>query len=100
MVQVFFILVLVVLIGFLLFFIVKNFAAPRKIEGIQKLIKQGKYSSAIKQAKAMITKEDLINDILKFVKHKKLTTEEFEKELKNLPLEALQELWVKAIETF
>ena len=57
MVQVFFILVLVVLIGFLLFFIVKNFAAPRKIEGIQKLIKQGKYSSAIKQAKAMITKD-------------------------------------------
>ena len=49
MVQVFFILVLVVLIGFLLFFIVKNFAAPRKIEGIQKLIKQGKYSSVSKR---------------------------------------------------
>lgn len=47
-----------------------------------------------------LTKEDLINDILKFVKHKKLTKEEFEKELKKLSLEALQELWVKAIETF
>ena len=57
MVQAFFILVLVVLIGFLLVFIVKTFATPRKIEGIQKYIKQGKYSAAIKLAKAMITKD-------------------------------------------
>ena len=57
MVQAFFILVLVVLIGFLLVFIVKTFAAPRKIEGIQKYIKQGKYSAAIKIAKSMITKD-------------------------------------------
>ena len=57
MVQIFFILVLLVLICFLLVFIIKNFATPRKIEGIQKLIKQGKYSSAIKLAKSMITKD-------------------------------------------
>lgn len=57
MVQIFFILVLLVLICFLLVFIIKNFATPRKIEGIQKLIKQGKYSSAIKLAKTMITKD-------------------------------------------
>ena len=60
MVQAFFILVLVVLIGFLLVFIVKTFATPRKIEGIQKYIKQGKYSAAIKLAKAMITKDSKI----------------------------------------
>ena len=57
MVQVFFILVLIVLIGFLLVFIIKTFSTPRKIEGIQKYIKQGKYSAAIKLAKSMITKD-------------------------------------------
>ncbi len=57
MVQIFFILVLLVLIGFLLVFIIKTFAAPKKIEGIQKYIKQGKYSAAIKLAKSMITKD-------------------------------------------
>lgn len=53
-------IILFVLLGtavvFLLFFIIKSLIAPKRIEGIQKFIKQGKYSAAIKLAKGMITK--------------------------------------------
>ncbi len=41
----------------LLFFIIKSVMAPKKIESIQKMIKQGKNASAIKIAKSMITKD-------------------------------------------
>lgn len=44
-------------IVFLLFFVIKSTIAPKRIEGLQKLIKQGKYPAAIKLAKSMITKD-------------------------------------------
>ena len=47
-----------------------------------------------------ITKEELIDDILKYVKHKRYTNEEFREELKKQSMEDLRELWVKAIESF
>ena len=50
-------LILLVLIGFLGVFIVKSFAAPKKIETINKLIKQQKYSAAQKAAKSLIAKD-------------------------------------------
>lgn len=40
----------------LLVFVIKTLIAPKKIESIQKLIKNGKYSAAIKQAKVLTTK--------------------------------------------
>jgi len=43
-------------IGLLSYVIIKSILSPKKIEGIQKLIKQGKYGSAVKLAKNMITK--------------------------------------------
>ncbi|MCM1320501.1 MAG: tetratricopeptide repeat protein [Bacteroides sp.] len=55
--MIFLILILVVGICFLFFFVVKSFIAPKQIGGIKKLIKQGKYSSAVKLAKRMITKD-------------------------------------------
>lgn len=41
----------------LLFFVIKSVTAPKKIEGIQKLIKQGKTSQAIKLAKQILAKD-------------------------------------------
>lgn len=50
-------LVLLVLIGFLGVFVVKSLAAPKKIDSINKLIKQQKYPQAQKAAKALIAKD-------------------------------------------
>ena len=50
-------LVLLVLIGFLGVFVIKSVATPKKIDGINKLIKQQKYSAAQKAAKALIAKD-------------------------------------------
>ena len=49
--------VILVVIGTLIFVILKSVANPKHISGIEKLIKQGKYQNAIKAAKTLITKE-------------------------------------------
>nr|WP_318739352.1 tetratricopeptide repeat protein [uncultured Treponema sp.] len=41
----------------LLFFVIKAVASPKKIEGLQKLVKQGKIPAAIKLAKTIIQKD-------------------------------------------
>ena len=51
------IFVLAAAVFLLLFFVVKSVVSPKKIETLQKLIKQGKISSAIKNAKAIIQKD-------------------------------------------
>ena len=51
------IFVLAAAVFLLLFFVVKSVVSPKKIESLQKLIKQGKISSAIKNAKAIIQKD-------------------------------------------
>jgi tetratricopeptide (TPR) repeat protein len=51
-----FILILGTGVTVLLVFVVKSLVAPKKIAGLQKLISTGKYSSAIKQAKMLITR--------------------------------------------
>ncbi|TAH55871.1 MAG: tetratricopeptide repeat protein [Treponema sp.] len=43
-------------IAVLLVFVIKSVLAPKKIETIQKLIKNGKYAAAIKQAKSLTAK--------------------------------------------
>ena len=50
-------LILLVLIGFLGVFLVKSFTAPKKIDTINKLIKQQKYTAAQKAAKSLIAKD-------------------------------------------
>lgn len=55
-IQIIIIAVLATSIGFLTYTIIKSVLSPKKIEGIQKLIKQGKYNSAVKLGKSMITK--------------------------------------------
>lgn len=49
-------LILLVLIGFLGVFVIKSVAAPKKIDSINKLIKQQKYTAAQRMAKAIIAK--------------------------------------------
>jgi tetratricopeptide (TPR) repeat protein len=44
-------------IGFLLFFIVKSIALPRRVEDIDDLIKRGKAQTAIKAVKALLAKD-------------------------------------------
>ena len=51
------IFVLAAAVFLLLLFVVKSVVSPKKIESLQKLIKQGKISSAIKNAKAIIQKD-------------------------------------------
>ncbi|MCR4822737.1 MAG: tetratricopeptide repeat protein [Treponema sp.] len=51
------ILILAVLIGFLVVFVVKSLATPKKIDSINKLIKQQKYTAAQKLAKSIIAKD-------------------------------------------
>ena len=51
------ILILLVLIGFLGVFVIKSLATPKKIDSINKLIKQQKYSAAQKVAKTLIAKD-------------------------------------------
>ncbi|MCR5290745.1 MAG: tetratricopeptide repeat protein [Treponema sp.] len=55
--QLIIIAVLVLGIGFLAVFIIKSIAVPKRVEGIQKLIKQGKYIQAIKLGKTILAKE-------------------------------------------
>ncbi|MBR1537136.1 MAG: tetratricopeptide repeat protein [Treponema sp.] len=50
-------LILLVLIGFLGVFVIKSLAAPKKIDTINKLIKQQKYAAAQKMAKSLIAKD-------------------------------------------
>ena len=45
------------LIVFILIFIIKSIASPKKIEGIQRLLKQGKTAAAEKLAKTIIAKD-------------------------------------------
>ncbi len=54
--QIILILVLGTAVGFLAWFIIKSLVTPKKIEGIEKLLKQGKNQAAIKLAKSLITK--------------------------------------------
>ena len=53
-------IIIVAVIGssivFLSYLIIKSFVAPRRIDGIQKLIKQRKFNAAIKLAKSLVTK--------------------------------------------
>jgi len=56
-VQIIIIAVLTLGIGFLAYFIIKSVAAPKKIEGIQKLIKQGRYTQAARLAKSILAKD-------------------------------------------
>ena len=51
------ILILLVLIGFLGVFVIKSLATPKKIDSINKLIKQQKYAAAQKLAKTLIAKD-------------------------------------------
>lgn len=54
-----FVLIILILgtgVAFLLIFLVKSYLLPQKISGIDKLITNGKYTQAIKLAKALITK--------------------------------------------
>lgn len=50
-------LILLVLIGFLGVFVIKSLVAPKKIDAINRLIKQQKYSAAQKAAKSLIAKD-------------------------------------------
>ncbi|MDR0402936.1 MAG: tetratricopeptide repeat protein [Treponema sp.] len=43
--------------GFLLFFIIKSIALPRRVEGINELVKRGRAQTAIKAAKALLARE-------------------------------------------
>ncbi len=52
-----FILILGTGVAVLLIFLVKSFLVPQKKAGIEKLIANGKFSQAIKQAKMMITRD-------------------------------------------
>lgn len=52
-----FILFLTAAVGLLLTLVIKSLMSPKKIEGIQRLLKQGKISQAIKLAKTLIQKD-------------------------------------------
>lgn len=56
-VQIIIILVSAVGVGFLGYFVIKSFITPKRIEGINKLIKQGKTGAAVKLAKSIIAKD-------------------------------------------
>ena len=51
------ILILLVVIVFLVAFVIKSLAAPKKLDSINKLIKQQKYAQAQKAAKSLIAKD-------------------------------------------
>lgn len=55
-VSIIFIIFLAAAVFFLFFFVIKSIISPKKIEGLQKLIKQGKITQAIKLAKSIIQK--------------------------------------------
>ena len=48
---------------FLSYLVIKSFVTPRRIDGIQKLLKQKKYSAAIKLAKSISAKDELSKSI-------------------------------------
>lgn len=50
-------LILLVLIGFLGVFVIKSLAAPKKLDAINRFIKQQKYTAAQKAAKSLIAKD-------------------------------------------
>lgn len=52
-----FILFLTAAVGLLLTLVIKSLVSPKKIEGIQRLLKQGKVTQAIKLAKTLIQKD-------------------------------------------
>lgn len=52
-----FIIVMAVVVSTLLFFVIKSTVAPKRIEGIPKLIKQGKNQAAVKLAKQVIARD-------------------------------------------
>ncbi len=56
-VQIIIIGVLTTGIGLLAYLIIKSITAPKRIEGIQKLIKQGKYVQAVKLAKSILVRD-------------------------------------------
>ncbi len=56
-VQIIIIAVSAVAVGFLAYFIVKSTVTPKRVEGINKLIKQGKTAAAVKLAKSIIAKD-------------------------------------------
>jgi tetratricopeptide (TPR) repeat protein len=56
-VQIIIIAVLALGVGFLAVFIIKSVAVPKRVEGIQKCIKQGKYQQAIKLGKMIVSKD-------------------------------------------
>ncbi|QQO08584.1 tetratricopeptide repeat protein [Breznakiella homolactica] len=51
------IIVLGVAVGFLIFFLIKSLAAPKRVEVLANLLKNGKVQTAIKTAKAIIAKD-------------------------------------------
>lgn len=51
------IIFLAAMVLLLLIFAVKNVASPKRIDGIQRYIKQGKYSAAVKLAKSILQKD-------------------------------------------
>lgn len=55
--QIILIAILVLIIGFLAFFIIKSITRPKRVDALQKLITQGKYTTVEKAAKAMLIKE-------------------------------------------
>ena len=55
-VQIIIIAVSAVAVGFLAYFIIKSMIAPKRVEGINKLIKQGKTAAAVKLAKSIIAR--------------------------------------------
>ncbi|MCR5605696.1 MAG: tetratricopeptide repeat protein [Treponema sp.] len=57
MVSIIVIAVLVVAVGFLLYWVIKSMITPKKIEGIKKMLKQGKNVAAERLAKAIIAKD-------------------------------------------
>lgn len=55
--QIILIAVLALIVGFLAFFIIKSIARPKRVDSLQKLISQGKYTVVERAAKSMIVKE-------------------------------------------
>lgn len=51
------IVALAMVVGFLVFLIVKSIATPKKVDSLQKMISQGKYNAVEKGAKAMLAKD-------------------------------------------
>lgn len=54
---VFIIIFLGIGVGVITFFLVKSFIAPRRVASLENLYKQGKYSQAVKTAKAILARE-------------------------------------------